>query len=90
MQPTYETVASLISETSGVPRESITPESHIINDLKVDSLDFLDVAFGIDKAFGIKLPLETWTQDVNSGRATTDDYFILSKLCARIDSLRAG
>ena len=58
MPSTFETVAGIISETCDIPREKITPESHAINDLGIDSLDFLDVAFAIDKAFGIKMPLE--------------------------------
>ena len=61
---------------------TITPESHAINDLGIDSLDFLDIAFAIDKAFGIKLPLEQWTQEVNEGKATTEQYFVLKNLCA--------
>ena len=46
---------------------AITPESHAIDDLGIDFLAFLDIAFAIDKAFGIKLPLEQWTQEVNEG-----------------------
>ena len=64
----FNTVATIIAETCDIPREKITPDSHAINDLGIDSLDFLDVAFAIDKAFGIKLPLEQWTQDVNRGQ----------------------
>ena len=56
----------------------------------IDSLDFLDIAFAIDKAFGIKLPLEQWTQEVNDGKATTEQYFVLKNLCARIDELVAA
>jgi len=44
----------------------------------------------IDKAFGIKLPLEKWTQEVNDGKATTEQYFVLKNLCARIDELVAA
>ena len=44
----------------------------------------------IDKAFGIKLPLEQWTQEVNDGKATTEQYFVLKNLCARIDELIAA
>ena len=66
------------------------PESHAINDLGIDSLDFLDIAFAIDKAFGIKLPLERWTQEVNDGKATTEQYFVLKNLSARIDELVAA
>jgi acyl carrier protein len=87
---TFDTVAKIIAETCDIPREDIKPESHAINDLAIDSLDFLDVAFAIDKAFAIKLPIERWTQEVSDGKATTDDYFVLSKLCARIDDLVAA
>src|SRR5262249_5899272 len=90
MSSTFETVANIIAETSDIPREKIKPESHAIDDLGIDSLDFLDIAFAIDKAFGIKLPLEQWTQEVNDGKATTEQYFVLQNLCARIDELVAA
>src|SRR4029078_8059668 len=87
---TFHTIANIIAETCDIPRDSIKPESHAINDLGIDSLDFLDIAFAIDKAFGIKLPLEQWTQEVNDGKATTDQYFVLKNLSARIDELVAA
>jgi acyl carrier protein len=87
---TFDTVANIISETCDIPREKITPESHALDDLGIDSLDFLDIAFAVDKAFGIKMPLEQWTQEVNEGKVTTDQYFILGNLCQRIDSLIAA
>jgi acyl carrier protein len=90
MASTFETVAGIIAETCDLERDTITPESHAINDLGIDSLDFLDVAFAIDKAFGIKMPLEQWTQDVNEGRASSDDYFVMKNLCDAIDKLVAA
>ena len=90
MASAFERIADIIAETSDVPRENIKPESHVIEDLGIDSLDFLDTAFAIDKAFGIKLPLEKWTQDVNEGKASTEQYFVLKNLCAKIDELRAA
>ena len=90
MSSTFETVANIITEICDIPRENIKPESHAINDLGIDSLDFLDIAFAIDKAFAIKLPLERWTQEVNEGKATTEQYFVLSNLSARIDELVAA
>ena len=90
MSSTFDTVVNIITETCDIPRENIKPESHAINDLGIDSLDFLDIAFAIDKTFGIKMPLEQWTQDVNEGRATTEQYFVLQNLCARIDELVAA
>ena len=89
MASAFERIADIIAANSEVPRDKITPDSHVIDDLGIDSLDFLDVAFAIDKAFGIKLPLEPWTQEVNDGKATTEQYFVLKNLCARIDALVA-
>ena len=90
MSTTFETVANIIAETCEISRDTIKPESHAINDLGIDSLDFLDIAFAIDKAFGIKLPLEQWTQEVNDGKASTEQYFVLQNLCSRIDELIAA
>jgi acyl carrier protein len=90
MSSTFDTVANIIAETCDIPRDTIKPESHAIDDLGIDSLDFLDIAFAIDKAFGIKLPIEQWTQEVNDGKATTEQYFVLQNLCARIDGLVAA
>ena len=90
MSSTFDTVANIIAETCDIPRDTIKPESHAINDLGIDSLDFLDIAFAIDKAFGIKMPLEKWTQEVNDGKATTEQYFVLGNLCAQIDELVAA
>ena len=36
------------------------------------------------------MPLEQWTQDVNEGKVTTDEYFVLKNLCANIDKLVAA
>ena len=90
MPSTFDTVANIISETCDIPRETIKPESHSINDLGIDSLDFLDIAFAIDKAFAIKLPLEQWTQEVNEGKVPAEEYFVLKNLVARIDALVAA
>ena len=88
MQETFNAVADIISETCNIDRDKIQPESHTINDLGIDSLDFLDVTFAIDKRFGIKMPIEKWMQEINEGKVSIDDYFILNNLCQRIDELR--
>jgi acyl carrier protein len=90
MPSTFDKVADIIAETCDIPREDIKPESHAIDDLNIDSLDFLDIAFAIDKAFGIKLPLEQWTQEVNDGKASTEQYFVLKNLSGHIDALVAA
>jgi acyl carrier protein len=90
MASAFERIADIIAENSEVPREKITPESHVIDDLGIDSLDFLDIVFAIDKAFGIKVPVETWTQEVNAGQAPAEKYFVMRNLAARIDELVAA
>lgn len=90
LSSTFDRVADIIAETSEIERDRITPDSHTIDDLGIDSLDFLDIVFAIDKEFGIKIPLEKWTQEVNEGKAPTEEYFVLKNLCAKIDELRAA
>ncbi|RTL68594.1 MAG: acyl carrier protein [Hyphomicrobiales bacterium] len=87
MADTFGTVAEIISSTSDVPLGDIRPDSHIMNDLGVDSLAFLDIAFEIDKRFGIKMPIEDWLQEVNEGRAESAEYFRVGNLCQRIEGL---
>ncbi len=90
MTTTFDKVADIIADMSEIDRASITPDSHTIDDLGIDSLDFLDIVFAIDKEFGIKIPLEKWTQEVNEGKATTEEYFVMENLCAKIDQLVAA
>jgi acyl carrier protein len=90
MATTFEDVAEIIADTSDIPLEDITPEKNAFTDLGIDSLDFLDIAFAIDKHFGIKIPLEKWTEELNENKASVDEYFVLSKLCDRIDELVAA
>ena len=90
MSSTFEVVAQVIVDTSEVPLEDIDPKAHAIDDLGIDSLDFLDIVFALDKKFGIKIPMEAWTQEINEGTASVDDYFVLENLCARIDELVAA
>ena len=87
MTNTFETVAAIISETSDIPLEEIKPESNAMEDLGIDSLDFLDIAFAIDKSFGIKIPLASWTEELQAGNAKVEDYFLMKNLCKRIDEL---
>jgi acyl carrier protein len=90
MAASFDRIADIIAENSEVERDKILPDSHVINDLGIDSLDFLDIVFAIDKAFGIKVPVEAWTQEVNAGNAPAEQYFVMKNLAARIDELVAA
>lgn len=90
MASAFDRIADIIAENSEVKREAITPDSHVINDLGIDSLDFLDIVFAIDKAFGIKVPVEAWTQEVNAGQAPPEKYFVMKNLATRVEELVAA
>ncbi len=89
-QNTFDVVADIIADTSNIERDTIAADSHTINDLGIDSLDFLDITFAVDKKFGIKMPVEQWMEDVNEGRASADDFFIMTNLVGKIDELIAA
>ena len=89
-EQTLQTIADIIAETASVDRARITPTAHVINDLGIDSLDFLDIVFEIDKRFGVKVPVEAWTEQVNSGKAPAERFFVMGSLAQRIDELVAA
>ncbi|MCY4191018.1 MAG: acyl carrier protein [Rhodospirillaceae bacterium] len=88
-QETFELVAEIISDICSINRADITPDTHTVDDLGIDSLDFLDVTFDIDKRFGIKMPVEQWMEEVNQGNADADEFFVMKNLVTRIEELRA-
>lgn len=87
MASTFETVAGIMSSNTDVPLDSIKPESHLMRDLGIDSLAFLDLAFEIDQKFNILMPIEDWMQNVNQGDVELDEYFVVGNLCKHIDLL---
>ncbi len=51
----FEELKKAIVETLRVDENSIEPESSLINDLGAESLDFLDINYRLEQAFGIKM-----------------------------------
>jgi acyl carrier protein len=54
----YSKVQSVLVDALGCSEEEATPEATIIGDLGAESIDFLDIVFRLEKAFGIKIPRE--------------------------------
>lgn len=52
----YAKVKTCMVEALGVDEEEIKPEARIMDDLGAESIDFLDIVFRLEKAFGIKIP----------------------------------
>jgi acyl carrier protein len=90
MSEVFDEIADIIATTSEVDRDSIQPDSHIVDDLQIDSLDFLDIVFAIDKKFSIKIPVEEWTEEVNNASVPSERYFLMKNLCTEIEGLIAA
>jgi acyl carrier protein len=54
-QQVFDELKKAIVETLRVDENTIEPESSLINDLGAESLDFLDVNYRLEQAFGIKM-----------------------------------
>ncbi|MGH9487601.1 MAG: phosphopantetheine-binding protein [Terriglobales bacterium] len=50
------TVRSAVAEVLGREESEVQPSSSLMNDLNAESLDFLDLLFRLESAFGIKIP----------------------------------
>jgi acyl carrier protein len=51
-----EKVKTVLVDALGVDEEEVTPEATLVGDLGAESIDFLDIVFRLEKAFGIKIP----------------------------------
>ena len=87
MSATFDAVAEIIAANTDVSDTDIKPGSHLMRDLGIDSLAFLDLAFEIDQRFSIQMPVEDWMQSVNQGDVESEEFFIVGNLCRHIDRL---
>ena len=58
----FEKVRAIIAEQLGIDKEKIQPESHLINDLKADSLDVVAMVMDLEQEYGIEIPDEDLAQ----------------------------
>lgn len=54
----FEKVKEIVAEQLSVEADSITPESHFINDLQADSLDVVELIMALEEEFEIEIPDE--------------------------------
>jgi len=74
-----EQVRTVMVDALGVDDDEVKPEATLMGDLGAESIDFLDIVFRLEKAFGIKIPREELfpaeailgnPEFVNNGRLT--------------------
>lgn len=51
-------VQGVLVDALGVDEDEVKPDSTLMADLGAESIDFLDIVFRMEKAFGIKIPRE--------------------------------
>jgi acyl carrier protein len=56
MQTTFEKIQEIIAEALYCDKDQVTRDANLMTDLGAESIDFLDIVFRLEKAFGIKLP----------------------------------
>jgi acyl carrier protein len=53
-----EKVKETLIDALGVDDDEVTDDATLMGDLGAESIDFLDIVFRLEKAFGIKIPRE--------------------------------
>lgn len=54
----FSKVQAALVDALGVEEDEVTPEATMVGDLGAESIDFLDIVFKLEKAFGISIPRE--------------------------------
>jgi len=52
----YKKVQGVMVDALGVDEDEVTPQAKLSADLGAESIDYLDIVFRLEKAFGIKIP----------------------------------
>lgn len=56
MKDTLEKIRKCVAEALGVDPSEVAPEARLVGDLGAESIDFIDIIFRLEKAFGIRIP----------------------------------
>jgi acyl carrier protein len=61
----FAKIQTALVDALGVDEEEVTPEATLVGDLGAESIDFLDIVFRLEKAFGIEIPrAELFPEDI--------------------------
>lgn len=70
----YSKVQKALCDALGVDEDEVTREATMVGDLGAESIDFLDIVFRLEKAFGIQIPRsELFPDDVLTNEAYVKD-----------------
>lgn len=54
-QTVREKVIKIVADQASLPVETIVPETHLVNDLRFDSLDYVEMVMGLEDEFAIDI-----------------------------------
>ncbi|MDD6045486.1 MAG: acyl carrier protein [Clostridia bacterium] len=54
----FEKICAMLSKQMDVPADQITMETRLVEDLKADSLDVVELIMDIEQEYGIQVPEE--------------------------------
>jgi acyl carrier protein len=57
-----EKVNEFLTDEFEIEESALEPDAHLINDLGIESLDFVDIVVAIEKEFGFKVKREEITK----------------------------
>ena len=74
----FAKIRTALVDALGVDEEEVTPDATLVGDLGAESIDWLDIVFRLERAFGIKIPhgelspedILTNTEYVQDGKVT--------------------
>lgn len=78
----YHNLITVINEITDIEKSKINWQTNLMTDLSIDSLDFLDITFALDKKYNIHLPVEVWLQDNGN-----EELFTVINICKEIEKL---
>ena len=89
----YSKVQGVLVDALGVDEEQVKPNARLRQDLGAESIDFLDIVFRLERAFGIKIPrgemipenVMTDPNYVQNGRVTPAGMTELKKRMPYVD-----
>ncbi len=55
---TFEKLREMISKQMDIPADSITMNSRLVEDIKADSLDVVELIMDIEQEYGLQIPEE--------------------------------
>ena len=81
-------VFSIVADALDQPVEQVTFDSSLVDDLGAESIDFLDIVFRLESAFGLKIPEEEIWEGSFDG--VGDDPDAIAERLAQLKARRPG